>query len=168
LRANRKAGQISWPAGRVISSMCLELVRYEIRCWHDGRIPDVDEAVDSPLCLSTEPEYAARILELVPCVPLGVWGRDEFDTGDMWNSNSLISWLIGRSGLEVKSITPPAGGRAPGWDAGLTMAYRQRGLRLAFPVVVPYAVVLARADAVRHADVVEGPRGGPVEPHVSA
>ena len=24
------------------------LFRYEVRCWRDGRIPDVDEAVDSP------------------------------------------------------------------------------------------------------------------------
>src|SRR5690242_4357528 len=40
----------------------LRLFRYEIRCWRDGRIPDADEAVDSPRCLSTDPRRAARIL----------------------------------------------------------------------------------------------------------
>lgn len=100
----------------------LRLFRYEIRCWRDGRIPDVDEAVESPHLLSTDPRRAARILELVRQVPLAVWGRDEFQTGDMWNSNSLTSWLIVRCGLEVESISPPAGGRAPGWDAGLAVA----------------------------------------------
>ena len=52
-------------------------------------------------------------------------GRDDLNTGDMWNSNSLISWLIARSGIETTSIHPPAGGRAPGWQAGLVLAARQ-------------------------------------------
>jgi hypothetical protein len=43
----------------------------------------------------------------------------------MWNSNSVISWLIVRSGLAADSIQPPAGGRAPGWDAGLVVARRR-------------------------------------------
>ena len=42
----------------------------------------------------------------------------------MWNSNSMISWLIARTGLDVDAITPPAGGRAPGWDAGVVVATR--------------------------------------------
>ena len=43
----------------------------------------------------------------------------------MWNSNSLVAWLIARSGADVKSVRPPAGGRAPGWHAGLELARRQ-------------------------------------------
>ena len=31
------------------------LFRYEVRCWRNGRIPDVDEAVDSPQRLATTP-----------------------------------------------------------------------------------------------------------------
>jgi hypothetical protein len=58
-------------------------------------------------------------------VPTPVWGRDELRAGEMWNSNSLISWLIARSGLEVEAVHPPAGGRAPGWGAGLVVARRQ-------------------------------------------
>jgi hypothetical protein len=39
----------------------------------------------------------------------------------MWNSNSLTSWLVVRSGLDVDSIRLPAGGRAPGWRAGIVI-----------------------------------------------
>jgi hypothetical protein len=65
------------------------------------------------------------VLDAVPYVPTAVWGRDEFGAGEMWNSNSIISWLIARSGLDPASIHPPAGGRAPGWRAGLVVASRQ-------------------------------------------
>lgn len=105
----------------------LRLFRYEIRCWRDGRIPDVDEAVDSPRRLSTDPRVAATILQLAPRVPTAVWGRDELGTGDMWNSNSLISWLIARSGIAADHIEPPAHGRAPGWHAGLVVASQAAG-----------------------------------------
>jgi len=101
------------------------LFRYEVRRWRDGVIPDVAEAVESPHLLSEDPECAQRLLELVPQVPTPVWGRDQLRAGEMWNSNSLISWLIARSGLDVESIHAPAGGRAPGWRAGLVVARRQ-------------------------------------------
>lgn len=101
------------------------LFRYEIRQWRDGLIPDIAEAVDSPLRLSGDAGCAHALLELVPLVPTPVWGRDELRAGEMWNSNSLVSWLIARSGLEVDSIQPPAGGRAPGWQAGIVVARRQ-------------------------------------------
>lgn len=101
------------------------LFRYEIRCWQDGTIPDVAEAVQSPQRLSDEPGVASHLLELVPQVPAAVWARDELHTGEMWNSNSVISWLIARSGLDVDAINPPSGGRAPGWRAGITVARRR-------------------------------------------
>jgi hypothetical protein len=103
------------------------LFRYEIRRWRDGRIPDVDEAVASPRRLTSDPAVARRILDLVSRVPIVVWGRDELKAGEMWNSNSLISWLIARSGIDTASIHPPAGGRAPGWHAGLVVATRPTG-----------------------------------------
>jgi hypothetical protein len=43
----------------------------------------------------------------------------------MWNSNSVIAWVIARSGIDAESIQTPAGGRAPGWQAGLVVARRQ-------------------------------------------
>ena len=100
------------------------IFRYELRCWRDGVIPDVAEAVESPQRLSTDPRLAQRILDLVRAVPTPVWGRDELRAGEMWNSNSVISWLISRAGLPVDSIRPPAGGRAPGWHAGVAVARR--------------------------------------------
>jgi hypothetical protein len=88
-------------------------------------IADVNEAVDSPQRLSNDLADARRLLELAPQVPMLVWGRDELGAGEMWNSNSQIAWLIARTGLEVGSIRPPAGGRASGWNAGLVAAARQ-------------------------------------------
>ena len=82
------------------------LFRYEVRRWRDGIIPDLAEAVDSPLRLSNELDCARRLLELVPEAPTPVWGRDELRAGEMWNSNSLTSWLIARSGLPIQSIHP--------------------------------------------------------------
>jgi hypothetical protein len=100
------------------------MFRYELRCWRGGVIPDVDEAVESPQRLTEDRRLAQRILDLMPSVPTPVWGRDELQAGEMWNSNSFIAWLTARSGLDADAIQPPAGGRAPGWDAGLVVAHR--------------------------------------------
>ncbi len=58
-------------------------------------------------------------------MPTPVWGRDELHTGDMWNSNSVTAWLLARAGLDAVAGQPPAGGRAPGWQAGLVTARRE-------------------------------------------
>ena len=34
-------------------------------------------------------------------LPTRTWGLDERGTGEMWNSNSLVSWLLSRAGLPV-------------------------------------------------------------------
>jgi hypothetical protein len=103
----------------------LRIFRYEVRRWRDGVIPDMNEAVESPLRLTGNVEQARRLLELIPQVPTLVWGRNEAGAGEMWNSNSIIAWLLARTGLDVASIRPPAGGRAPGWNAGLVVAAGQ-------------------------------------------
>ncbi|MDO8188645.1 hypothetical protein Q5424_16705 [Conexibacter sp. JD483] len=100
------------------------LFRYEVRRWRDGTIPDLAEAVESPRRVSAEEDRAARLLELVEQLPTPTWGRDELHTGEMWNSNSVIAWLLARSGVDAERISPPAGGRAPGWRAGLVVAAR--------------------------------------------
>jgi hypothetical protein len=105
----------------------LRSLRYEIRRWRNGVISDLAEAVAGPRRLTDDPVLAKRILELVPEAPTPVWGRDELRAGEMWNSNSLISWLIARSGLAVDAVKPPTGGRAPGWRAGIVVARRQAG-----------------------------------------
>jgi hypothetical protein len=53
-----------------------------------------------------------------------VWGRDELNAGEMWNSNSMIAWLIATTGLSTRHLRPPPRGRAPGWHAGLEVARR--------------------------------------------
>ena len=100
------------------------LFRYEVHRWRDGVIPDIAEAVSSPVRMTDDPVRASRILDLAPSVPALVWGRDEGHTGDMWNSNSVISWLLASAGLDAGGIQPPSGGRAPGWRAGLEIAAR--------------------------------------------
>jgi hypothetical protein len=102
------------------------LFRYEVRRWRDGVIPDVAEAVGGPKRLSHDDRTARRLLELVPLVPTAVWGRDELGTGEMWNSNSVISWLLASSELPAGEIRPPKNGRAPGWQAGVVVARRDQ------------------------------------------
>lgn len=114
------------------------IFRYEIRVWQGGCIPDVSEAVDSPVRLSEDEACARRVLASVPRIPTPVWGRDELATGEMWNSNAVIAWVIVSCGIDVKAIRPPVGGRAPGWGAGVVVANRTRqtggdGLRSAMP-----------------------------------
>jgi hypothetical protein len=100
------------------------LFRYELRCWRDGVIPDLGYAVAHQR-LTSDPHLARRLLDVMASVPTPVWGRDELRAGEMWNSNSVVSWLLARSGLPVWRATPPSGGRAPGWNAGLVVAGRQ-------------------------------------------
>jgi hypothetical protein len=128
--------EMAWPipAGRAprgvvsegaVGSRCvssLRLMRYEIRRWREGVIPDRGEAVESPQRLTDDLSLARRVLELVPEVPTPAWGRDELEAGEMWNSNSLISWLLVRSGIGGEAADLPVGGRAPGWGAGLVVA----------------------------------------------
>ena len=102
------------------------LFRYEVRRWRDGVIADADQAVNSPQRLSDDPRRARRLLDLVGDLPSPLWGRDELGTGEMWNSNSVIAWLLASSGLPMDGIRPPAGGRAPGWEAGLVAARRRK------------------------------------------
>jgi hypothetical protein len=112
------------PVG-IPTARSLRFLRYEIRRWREGVIADIAEAVESPKRLTDDVVVAERLLELVPQVPTPVWGRDDLHTGEMWNSNSLISWLIVRSGLDIDKVALPAGGRAPGWDAGIDVAHRE-------------------------------------------
>jgi hypothetical protein len=98
--------------------------RYEVRRWRDGVIPDIGAAIASPVRLSDDLADARRVLDALPAVPTPVWGRDQSDTGEMWNSNSVVSWVLARGGIDTSGISPPVGGRAPGWHAGLVIAAR--------------------------------------------
>lgn len=108
----------------------LRLFRYEVRCWRGGSIPDLGEAVGEPRRLTTDAEVVQRLVDVLATVPTPVWGRDELQAGEMWNSNSVIAWLIASAGISTDSLGPPPHGRAPGWDAGLEVA-RRAALRAA-------------------------------------
>jgi hypothetical protein len=64
----------------------LRLFRYEVRRWRGGSIADLGAAVGGPHLLTSDPRVARRLLDAVNIVPTPVWGRDELETGEMWNS----------------------------------------------------------------------------------
>ena len=98
--------------------------RYEVRCWEEGALADREYAVGGPTFLSDTQAVAASILASVRSVPALTWGRDQSRVGGMWNSNSVISWLLTRAGYPMETLRPPHGTRAPGWDAGVAIASR--------------------------------------------
>ncbi len=101
----------------------LRLFRYELHARPDGEIPDIADAVESPRRVGRGEAEARRVLALLPSVPLLTWGRDELGLGEMWNSNSVVAWLLSRADLDLTSIEPPRHGRAPGWRAGIDAAH---------------------------------------------
>jgi len=100
------------------------LFRYEVRRWRGGSIPDLVEAVGPPRRLTTDPRIVRRLLDVVATIPAPVWGRDELHAGEMWNSNSVVAWVIATAGIPTDRLQPPPGGRAPGWASGLDVAER--------------------------------------------
>jgi hypothetical protein len=105
----------------------LRLFSYELHAAPGGAIPDLDYAVESPRRVGRTEEEARRVLDLLPEVPLLTWGRDELGLGEMWNSNSVIAWLLARADLDLTAIGPPRHGRAPGWRAGIEAAHLATG-----------------------------------------
>lgn len=99
------------------------LFRYEVRCWRDGKIPDLNWAIGDPAMLTDLRTFADSLVDCARDVPPLVWGRTVPGTGDMWNSNSLVSWLIVTAGLDPSAVQPPTGSHAPGWKAGIAVAF---------------------------------------------
>ena len=106
----------------------LRVFRYEVRCWRGGILGDRLAATTARIGDGDE-ATARLLLSLTVSVPTPVWGRDELDTGEMWNSNSVTSWLLASAGFDLASSCPPRGGRAPGWTAGVVVATRAQQLR---------------------------------------
>ena len=100
----------------------LRTFRYEVRCWPEGTIYDASWAVESPKRITNDVQVAQRALEVLSSMPPRVWGRRVPEADDMWNSNSTISWALTRSGVEATALSPPPGGRVPGWQAGICVA----------------------------------------------
>jgi hypothetical protein len=117
--------------------------RYEVRCWPGGSIPDLAEAVGGAHRVTDDPAHVAAVLSVLPQVPPLTWGRDELGTGDMWNSNSLVSWALACTGHDMQAIKPPPRSRAPGWRAGLCLADRA-GVRVEPPTSPPHRPLNSR------------------------
>ena len=100
----------------------IRVFRYEVRCWRNGVIPDLAYAVASPVRVTDDLGQIGVVLDLISLVPTPVWGRDELRLGEMWNSNSVVSWVLSQAGLLDSAGEPPVEGRAPGWDAGVAAA----------------------------------------------
>ena len=91
--------------------------------WHDGTIaPALFETLRSHHLWFGFDRAGRAGAELTPM------GRDELGAGEMWNCNSVIAWVLAKSGLDVAEIRPPVHGRAPGWNAGLQVAARGRAV----------------------------------------
>src|SRR4051812_4512715 len=109
------------PVGLRAGGRC-RLFRYQVRCWHNGDLPDRNWAVGGPVIVTHDEATAQSLLRRVPEVPHLTWGRQVPATNDMCNSNSLVSWLLAGVGVPVGNLPPPMGGRAPGWIAGIAVA----------------------------------------------
>jgi hypothetical protein len=123
-RAGHERGVVAQGPVGLRPLRCLRLFRYEVRRWRDGTVPDLDFAVECPIIVSTDPVVARAVFDLVPKVPALTWGRDESQAGEMWSCNSVTSWALTAAGLEPDAIAMPPRSRAPGWDAGVTVARR--------------------------------------------
>lgn len=111
---------LTGPVGLEALGRC-SLFRYEVRCWRDGNLPDRQWAVGGPIAIAEDQKTAHSLLRHVHQVPALTWGRRVPPTREMWNSNSLVSWLLQSSGATT-DLAPPGRGRAPGWAAGLNLA----------------------------------------------
>lgn len=101
------------PAGR------LRLFRYQAVLSESPALPDEQWAVGPAIRLTSDPATIARAIELRLEIPAYTWGRRRRGHSEMWTSDSAVSWLLGRAGLDVRAIAIPPGTRAPGWFAGI-------------------------------------------------
>ena len=105
----------------------LRIFRYQLVCLDIDSLPDEGSAVDSPQVLSDDEATAKRILGLAGETPVHTWGRRVRGTNEMWTSDSVISWLLVRAGVDTSRIRIPDRGRAPGWSAGIALGMSSSG-----------------------------------------
>lgn len=100
----------------------LRFFRYEVRCWPDGELPGRGWAQCGDAPVSQDAAVARTLVSRSGTVPLLTWGRSVPGARDMWNSNSVVAWLLTIAGADVSAVVPPDGGWAPGWQAGIAKA----------------------------------------------
>jgi hypothetical protein len=92
------------------------VLRYEVRCWRDGILPDSDHAIGGPQLLSDDLELGRRLLQTADIVPALIWGRDQSAVGDMWNE--LGDLLAPHPYRSADRDVPASGRRARSWMGG--------------------------------------------------
>lgn len=122
-------GQPAGPRGVVTERLVdtrrlgrFRLFRYEFRCWCDGVLPNQcsgGRIADDARRRAGHRPHPARP-RAVGCPP--DLGRDELGIVDMWNSNSLVAWLLTTSGLDATAVTAANDGGTLSWASGLVAA----------------------------------------------
>ncbi len=102
----------------------VRFLRYQMTCLATERLPDEAWTIASQR-LAADEGLGERILAHASEVPRHTWGWRVRGTSEMWTSDSAISWLLLRAGFDARALAVPAGGRAPGWRAGLELAAKQ-------------------------------------------
>ncbi|MEM9073776.1 MAG: hypothetical protein AAGE52_35120 [Myxococcota bacterium] len=113
-QAQQDVGQVlSGGFGPFVSAFAGRI--YGIRKWKNGEIEDIDTAAPNPRVVTDDCNAVDRVLALVTQIPTHDYGTD-------WTSNSVISWLLERAGLNPNTLPPPPGGIRPGWEEGAAAA----------------------------------------------
>jgi hypothetical protein len=108
-RANH--GEVTGPVGlRWLGR--LRSFRYQVCVFERAALPDEQWVVGSP------------IVVLAKEVPAHTWGRRAPGAAEMWTSDSAISWMLVKAGLDPGACAPPSECIAPGWSAGIFEARR--------------------------------------------
>lgn len=118
-------GEVTGPVG-VRGADRLRLFRYRACLFEADGLPDEAWAIGEPLRLSEDPEVVRRVIEMRRDIPAYTWGRRRRGHSEMWTSDSAVSWLLGRAGIDAKAIVVPKGTRAPGWRAGIEELAKKR------------------------------------------
>jgi hypothetical protein len=107
------------------------LFRYEVRCWPDGVIPDVAEAVESPQRLSVEPEHARRLVDLVPRPDPGLGPRRTRRRRDV---ELELARLVADRDVRARGGVDPSAGRRARAGMGRRDRGRQADARRCLPI----------------------------------
>lgn len=100
---------------------------YTIRLYRNGQEED-HERSKPRILLTNDCGIASNIVAFVkaqeiPDLDYGKKIGTRSGAADRWTSNSVVAWLLQRTGLNPGGIFPPDGGIAPGWDAGSSYAW---------------------------------------------
>ncbi len=112
---------VTGPVGAKLAGR-LRLFRYELHCEPGTTIVDEAWAAGEPIRVTDDGEATSEVLAWLPSIPAHTWGRRAPRTREMWTSNSAVSWVFTRAGLDIAAAGPPPGTSAPGWQAGIDAA----------------------------------------------